>query len=47
MIVADNGSSWYITGAPDNRWDDSALHDLTNVQGSNFEVVQMDGLVHP
>jgi hypothetical protein len=47
MIVADNGSNWFITGAPDDRWNDTALHDLTLVKGSNFEVVQMDGLVHP
>jgi hypothetical protein len=47
MIVADNGSNWFITGAPDDRWNDTALHDLTLVKGANFEVVQMDGLVHP
>jgi len=41
MIVADNGSNWYISGAPDSRWDDTQLNTLKSVQGSNFEVVQM------
>jgi hypothetical protein len=39
MIVADNGSSWYITGAPDPRWDNDDLHSLGRVQGKDFEVV--------
>src|SRR5579859_2738215 len=41
MFLADNGSNWYLSGAPDSRWDDTALHSLGNVLGSNFEVVQM------
>ncbi|HKV76409.1 MAG TPA: hypothetical protein VJN95_17955, partial [Gemmatimonadales bacterium] len=41
MIVADNGSDWYISGAPDPRWSDDELNTLKSVQGSNFEVVQM------
>jgi hypothetical protein len=45
MIVADNGSDWYISGAPDKRWDDNALNRLKQVPGSAFEVVQM-GTVH-
>ncbi|HWI74774.1 MAG TPA: hypothetical protein VNT55_22625 [Baekduia sp.] len=40
LIVADNGSPWYITGAPDRRWDDDNLHTLGQVAGSAFEVVQ-------
>ncbi len=40
MIVADNGSSWYITGAPDRRWNDDNLHTLGQVPGSAFEAVQ-------
>ena len=47
MIVADNGSNWYISGAPDARWDDNQLNALKTVQGSNFEVVQMGMVVHP
>lgn len=39
LIVADNGSSWYITGAPDNRWDDNDLDQMKSVPGSAFEVV--------
>jgi hypothetical protein len=39
MIVADNGSNWYITGAPDRRWDNDDLHSLGRVQGKDFEVV--------
>lgn len=40
MIVADNGSPWYITGAPDRRWNDDNLHTLGQVPGSAFEAVQ-------
>jgi hypothetical protein len=39
MIVADNGSPWYITGAPDHRWNDDNLHTLGQVPGSAFEAV--------
>jgi hypothetical protein len=40
MILADNGSSWYITGAPDPRWSNDDLHTLGRVHGSDFEVVR-------
>jgi hypothetical protein len=40
MLVADNGSSWYITGAPDARWSNDQLHSLGRVKGSDFEVVK-------
>jgi hypothetical protein len=39
MIVADNGSSWYISGAPDPRWDNDQLHTPHRVKGSDFRVV--------
>jgi hypothetical protein len=39
MIVADNGSDWYISGAPDPRWSNAQLHTLHDVPGSAFEVV--------
>jgi hypothetical protein len=39
MILADNGSDWYLSGAPDPRWDDGALGDLKQIPGSAFEVV--------
>jgi hypothetical protein len=44
MIVADNGSSWYITGAPDPRWSNEQLHTLRRVPGSAFEVVDTSKL---
>ena len=50
MIVADNGSAWYISGAPDPRWNDDALHALSLVKGSDFEAVASTGTVavpHP
>jgi hypothetical protein len=37
--VADNGSSWYITGAPDRRWNDEDLDQLKTVPGAAFEAV--------
>jgi hypothetical protein len=45
MIVADNGSSWYITGAADPRWNDADLEQLKTVPGSAFEAVNT-GPVH-
>ena len=48
MLVADNGSDWFISGAPDERWDnDKLLTELGSVRGASFEVVGMDGLVTP
>ena len=44
MILADNGSSWYVTGAPDPRWDDDALHTLHGISGRDFEVVDTSSL---
>jgi hypothetical protein len=40
MLVADNGSDWYISGAPDKRWSNEQLHALHRVPGSAFEVVE-------
>jgi hypothetical protein len=42
MIMADNGSSMYISGTPDDRWDNNDLHNLGQVPASAFEVVQMN-----
>jgi hypothetical protein len=39
MIVADNGSNWYISGAPDPRWNDDDLDQLKRVPGNAFEVI--------
>lgn len=41
MILADNGSDWYLSGAPDARWDDDQLNALKQLRGGDFEVVQM------
>jgi hypothetical protein len=45
MILADNGSGWYVTGAPDTRWDDDRLGALKSVPSSAFEVVRMGTVV--
>ena len=45
MILADNGTSWYISGAPDERWDNDVLHELHNVMGSDFEAVDESSLM--
>ena len=42
MIMADNGSNMYISGAPDDRWDNDDLHNLDQVTAADFEVVQMN-----
>jgi hypothetical protein len=47
MILADNGSNWYVSGAPDPRWDDSELNTLKALKGSDFEVVRMGTVVTP
>jgi hypothetical protein len=44
MILADNGSPWYVTGAPHARWDDDALHTLHRITGRDFEVVDTSSL---
>jgi hypothetical protein len=44
MIVADNGSSWYVSGAPHSRWNNDALHTLHRVKGSDFVVVDTSRL---
>jgi hypothetical protein len=41
LIMADNGSAMYISGAPDDRWDNNDLHNLSQVPASAFEVVRM------
>ncbi len=46
LIVADNGSSWYITGAPDPRWNDNDLEQIKRVPGSAFEAVDTGPILH-
>ena len=45
MILADNGSSWYLSGAPDERWDNDALHQVSQLHGSDFEAVDESSLM--
>ena len=45
MMVADNGSDWFISGATDDRWDDTDLNQLKRVPASAFEVVQTGAIV--
>jgi hypothetical protein len=40
MLVADNGSNWYISGAPDEGWDNDALRALKRLRGADFEAVR-------
>jgi hypothetical protein len=47
MILADNGSPWYISGAPNPHWSDDALHTLDQLSGRDFEVVNTGSLPHP
>jgi hypothetical protein len=41
MINADNGGNWFISGAPDPRWNDDEINTLKRVRGSDLEVVRM------
>jgi len=46
LIVADNGSNWYISGSSDRRWDDENLDQLKRIPGSAFEVVKSEAGIH-
>ena len=45
MFLADNGSSWFLSGVPDPRWDDDELHQLGQLHGSDFEAVDESSLM--
>jgi hypothetical protein len=45
MILADNGSAWYLSGAPDDRWNNDDLHKLGAILGSDFEAVDVSSLM--
>ena len=47
LIVADNGSNWFISGTSDRRWPDENLNQLKQIPGSAFQVVQSAAPVHP
>ncbi|HEV8504420.1 MAG TPA: hypothetical protein VGQ53_03435 [Chitinophagaceae bacterium] len=42
LILADIGSNMYISGAPDERWNNDELHELLQVKASDFEVVNFN-----
>jgi transposase len=46
MVLADNGSPWFITGASDPRFNDDVLHELDIITGRDVEVVDTSGLVN-
>lgn len=45
MMLADNGSNWYISGATDDRWNNDELHELDFIRGSDFEAVDTSSLM--
>jgi hypothetical protein len=47
MILADNGSPWFVSGAPDPGWDNDDLHSLSRLTGADFEVVDTSSLPRP
>jgi hypothetical protein len=47
LVLADNGSPWYVSGAPSPRWNDAALHELGRLVGRDFQVVDTSSLPHP
>ena len=47
MLLADNGSNWYINGAPNPKWSNDDLHSLGRITGSMFDVVDTSSLPHP
>jgi hypothetical protein len=47
MLLADNGSSWYVSGAPSPKWSNDQLHTLGRITGADFEVVDTSSLPRP
>jgi hypothetical protein len=45
ILLADNGSDWYISGTPDERWDNDMLHLLDVLTGDDFEAVDVSSLL--
>jgi hypothetical protein len=45
MILADNGSPWYLSGVPDERWDNDVLRELARLEGTDFEAVDTSSLI--
>lgn len=45
MMIADNGSAWYTSGAPNSRWNDDDLHNLDQVMGADFKALDVSPLM--
>ena len=45
LVLADNGSPWFISGAPDQRWDNESLHQWDDIPGTAFEAVDVSSLM--
>jgi len=45
MILADNGSPWFLSGAPDDRWDNDILRELSQVLGADLEAVDVSSMM--
>jgi hypothetical protein len=45
LVLADNGSPWFISGAPDENWNNEILNELKDISGSNFEAVDVSSLI--
>jgi hypothetical protein len=45
MILADNGSSWFLSGEPHASWNDDELRQLRQIKGSDFEAVDVSSLM--
>jgi len=45
IILADNGSNWFISGVPNERWDNEALSTLRSIHGRDFEAVDCSSLM--
>jgi hypothetical protein len=46
-LVADNGAAWYVSGAPNRRWNNDDLHSFGQIKGSDFEFVDSGRLKRP
>ena len=45
MILADNGSAWFISGVPDERWNNARVRELKQLRGRDFEAVDTSSLM--
>ena len=45
MILADNGGGFFVSGAPDPRWNDANIDTMKRIRGADFEVILMNGII--